>query len=384
MGFLNRRKRRRGDGTTYQENIYTMIYYDPVKGYTRKESTGTADYKKAELELAKRLTAIDKNEHIITGVAKVRVAELLEQMIATKKNENQSSANIEEQRMNKHLMPFFGKFKAVHVTPVVVEKYKSERRLQGAKNSTVNRELALLRRAFTIGVEMQQLTMIPYIKKYAEDNARKGFFEQEHFDLLEGELPDELKGLCTFDFFTGVRRAEIISILWAQVDRERCVIRLECTKNGEPRDVYYRKNKTIKDIVEHQWGKKVQIEAKIKKEIDHLFFRFGTGHGTKPGAPIRSFTEAFKSAMKRAGIKDYEYMKHNQKVSQRRIFHDFRRTAVRNLINEGASESLTMKISGHRTNAILKRYNIVDSRDTEEALGKVDFKKRKKRKKETS
>lgn len=361
-----------------------MVYYDPVKGYSRKESTGTADYKKAELELAKRLTAIDKNEPIVTGVAKIRVADLLEQMIASKKNENQSSANIEEQRMYKHLMPFFGKFRAVHVTPAVVEKYKSERRLQGAKNSTVNRELALLRRAFTIGVEMQQLTMIPYIKKYAEDNARKGFFEQEQFDLLEDELPDELKGLCTFDFFTGVRRTEIISILWAQVDRQQCIIRLECTKNGEPRDLYYSRNNTIKEIVEYQWRKKLEIEAKTKKEIDHLFFRFGTGHGTNFGDPIRSFSEAFKSAMKRAGIKDYEYMKHNQKVSQKRIFHDFRRTAVRNLIKGGASESLTMKISGHLTNAILKRYNIVDSRDTEEALGRVDFKKRNKPKKETS
>lgn len=75
------------------------------------------------------------------------------------------------------------------------------------------------------------------------------------------------------------------------------------------------------------------------------------------GVRIRDIRSAWEGACRRAGIK--------------RLVHDFRRTAVRNLERAGVSRSAAMKMVGHKTQAIYERYAIADVAALEEAAVKL-------------
>jgi hypothetical protein len=74
------------------------------------------------------------------------------------------------------------------------------------------------------------------------------------------------------------------------------------------------------------------------------------------GKPILKFYAAWENASKRARLLD-----EHGKVKI--LFHDLRRTGVRNLIRAGVPERVAMTISGHKTGSVLDRYNVVDEKD---------------------
>jgi integrase len=90
-----------------------------------------------------------------------------------------------------------------------------------------------------------------------------------------------------------------------------------------------------------------------------VFFHLDVAPGGAPaGSPVRAFDKAWRSACVRGGVSG-------------RILHDFRRTAVRNLVRAGVSESVAMQLCGHKTRKIFDRYSIVSERDLREGVAKL-------------
>ncbi len=127
---------------------------------------------------------------------------------------------------------------------------------------------------------------------------------------------------------------------WNQVDRDNGIVRLEVgeTKNDEARTVYL--DEELKEVFEQQW--------ETRKNIEKLFpFVFLNRDGTDK---VKRFDKSWKKACKDAKIGI-------------RLFHDFRRTAVRNMVRSGIPERVAMMISGHKTRSVFERYNIVNDAD---------------------
>ena len=81
-----------------------------------------------------------------------------------------------------HLRDFFGAAsRARDISADVITKYKARRLDERAKPSTVNYELAMLRRAFRLAIRAGKVALRPEVKMLRVDNARTGFFEPEQY-----------------------------------------------------------------------------------------------------------------------------------------------------------------------------------------------------------
>jgi integrase len=204
---------------------------------------------------------------------------------------------------------------------------------------------------FTLAVDAGKLLTKPKFPMLQEHNARQGFFEHDQFRAVLARLSPALQAVATFAYWTGWRRGEILGLEWSRVDRKAGIIRLDVgtTKNREGREFTYREITDLHTTIERQW----RAHEALKKSghlVPSVFQR--------KGKPIRSFRRALEAACIAAGCRG-------------RLLHDCRRTAVRNLERAGVSRSVAMTITGHRIEAVYRRYAIVSSRDLADASRKL-------------
>lgn len=252
-----------------------------------------------------------------------------------------------------HLRGFFGDYRALDITADRLVSYANARAAEKAAPATIVNELAALKRGFSLAVRAARLLHKPAFPTIRPDNVRKGFFERADFQALLTQLPEYLRAPITFAYLTGWRvHSEVLSLCWRQVDLEAGVVRLEVgtTKNREGREWPLNALPELTDLLRAQREHTRRIERETGAVVPFVFHR--------EGRPIRDFRTAWKNACKRAGLTGA-------------IPHDFRRTAVRNLERAGVLRSVAMKLVGHKTESVYRRYAIVCSRDLADGVAKL-------------
>src|SRR5713101_8140193 len=228
MGMLYRRGR-----------VWWVKYYRNGKCF--RESSKSQRRSDGKRLLRKREGEISTGVFWGLETERVRFEELAQDLLNEYQTNNRKSFIWLKRRINLHLMPLFGGFRAVDVTTERVRAYIIHRQQEGASNGSINRELAALKRMFNLASEMTppKIVRVPYIPMLRECNVRKGFFEHDEYLAVQRELPEYLKPVLVFGYFTGAREGEILSLKWDQVDLDRHAVHLEprSTKNDQPRTI---------------------------------------------------------------------------------------------------------------------------------------------------
>ncbi|MBN2321389.1 MAG: tyrosine-type recombinase/integrase [Acidobacteria bacterium] len=251
-----------------------------------------------------------------------------------------------------HIQDFFGlDCRVLNITTDRIRAYIQHRFGEGAMPATIRYEVSLLRRSINLAVQAEKLNRCPHIPSIKVSNARSGFFERAEHEAVVENLPDYLRPVANFAFWSGWRKTEILTICWSQVDEIVGTVRLESgtTKNDEPRILPYKEHEGLRELVQGQIATREMLKA--GGVICPWVFN-------NDGKRIKEFRGAWKSACRKAGVPG-------------RLFHDYRRSAVRNFELNGIPRSVAMKLVGHKTESIYRRYAIVAPQDLADAMSKL-------------
>ena len=229
-------------------------------------------------------------------------------------------------------------WRVVNITTDQVRRFIDQRRQAGAANGTINRELAALKRMFRLALQDGRVQRVPHIPMLQEAPPRAGFFEADAFDAVLRHLPPPIRPVALVAYELGWRLREVLTLQWRQVDLEVSCVRLDpgTTKNRDGRVAYL--SPELLTVLTAQAAATQELERRRGCIIPWVFHR--------NGARILRFLGSWRTACTKAGVPGM-------------LFHDLRRTAVRNMVRAGVPERVAMQISGHKTRAVFGRYNIV-------------------------
>lgn len=347
----------RGEGRVFQRGRIWWIAYSGPDGHGGakeiRESSESDSESTARKLLRDRLREVANHRSGVRAFSGPRAERLTVEALIDSLEADYRRREIKSLRatMNhaKPVKEFFGHYRAVSVTSDLVREYIEERKKAGRSNAKVNREMEVLAAAFILAVKEERLARRPHIPHLPENNARRGFFEAHEHELMLKHLTSPMDEIARFAYVCGWRKDEIRTLRWENVDRDAKEVRLFDSKNGEGRAVAL--DDDAWSIFERQWAKR-QFETRSGTALSEYVFHI-------KGRPLNEsvFTRTWARARRKAGA-----------AVAGRLFHDYRRTAARNMIRAGVPQAVAMAITGHRTDSMFRRYNIVSADDKRDAL----------------
>ena len=363
---------RTGTGRVYQRSAYVDANGQPCKktdpGATKKtlptwwiqyghrgkihrESSESTKKKDATDLLKKRLGELGGGKFVGQAAERVSFEDLM-RMIRDDYAAQRRRATKQLESTIKRLGAVFAGSRAVDITTDRLTAYVAARQTDGYAAGTIRKDMACIRRAYRLAIRAGHLATMPYIPNVRVQDAREGFLTMAEVEKVATAIGSDLGPVVRFAAFTGWRKREVLGLTWARVDFDAGEVRLEASrsKNSEGRVFPFQALPPLVALMEAQRARTREVERRTGRIVTHVFHR--------DGDPILSMRSAWGSACRKAGIPGA-------------WFHDLRRTAVMHLERAGVPRSVAMKLTGHKTEAVYRRYAIADAASLAEGVGKL-------------
>lgn len=318
----------------YPKGIYLRgnvlwLRYAGLDGKTVFESSGSAKLKVAEALLHKRKAEIQEgNQPERIKIKNHSFRDLAQEYV---KWAERQRAFRQKRLVVIQLVSQFGHYPLRRFDTRMIEQFQTERLQKGNKPGTVNRHVSIMKHMFTKAVDWNMveddtLKRVRRVKLLEENNQRLRYLSKEECHALINACDSHLKPIVIMAMNTGMRKGEILSLKWDNVDLKHGFILLDITKNGERREIPI--NGTLRDTLEGMMR---------RLDIPYVFFR------EKTGDRFGNLQRSFNTACRRSGIKDFH-------------FHDLRHTFASQLVMAGIDITTIKELLGHKTLTMTLRY----------------------------
>jgi len=345
-------------GTVFKRGNSWAIEYRDLNGRIRRESVGkigviTKTSARDILNKRERNVKLGKEELLDSEIP--TLDDFTKQYLTYKRDtEKKPSWKCDEQHLRIHLIPFFGRNRKLSdIKPQDVDDYKSIRLKEKAAPATVDRELSVLRHLINLAERWNRFfgkNPVSIARLLNPNTQKERTLTHEEEKRLLDSTNEYLRPIIIFALNTAMRKSEILTLKWSNVDLVTGIITLEKSNT---------KSKKLRRIPINTVVRKLMLEQKLKGKGSEYVFLSSKGTPYKKEDSLR---QPFLGALRRAGIQGLR-------------FHDLRHTAATRMIESGASIVAVSKILGHEDLKTTMRYaHPEDSlKDAVELLTKSTF-----------
>ncbi len=323
----------------YQRGKVFWLRYAGLDGKMIFEAAGTDKLKEAEIKLHKRKAEIASGKQ--PEIIKIKNHSFNELALEYVKWAERQRCFSRKKYMIKQLVNDFGHYPLRRFDTRMVEQFQTECMQKGNKPATVNRLVATIKHMFTKAtdwnmVEEDTLKRVRRVKLLEENNRRLRYLSKEECQSLVNSCSSHLKPIVIMALNTGMRKEEILSLKWDNVDLKNGFILLDITKNGERREIPI--NTTLKET----------LNGIIRRiDVPYVFYQEVTvkedGNEVKKAIRFGNIRKSFLSACRKANIRGFH-------------FHDLRHTFASQLVMAGIDLTTVKELLGHKTLTMTLRY----------------------------
>ncbi|MFC1804294.1 tyrosine-type recombinase/integrase [Candidatus Omnitrophota bacterium] len=330
-------------GIYLRGKTYYIDYYIP-NGRRIRERVGFSKALAQDVLRKRQVAAIENKHFDIKRDSKVKFDVFADRYLEVYSRQNNRSWKRSVLPNLKRLKAHFASKHLYEITPLEVEKYRRE--VSGeVQPATVNRILALLKSMFNRAIAWGDYHGTNPVKgiRFYREQPRLRFLAKEEIQGLVDSCPGHLRPIVMVALNTGMRKGEILGLMWHDVDIKREVVTLRDTKNGENREIPI--NTEVKEVL---------IQTKKHPESPYVFC-------SPDGKPYKDIRKSFYAACRKAGITDFR-------------FHDLRHTYGSQLAMCGVDLKTISELMGHKSVRMTERYTHITpghKRHAVERLGQI-------------